>query len=300
MSRITLGQLEAFFWTARLGSVDRAARHLNLAQPTVSLRLRDLQAGLGERLLERAGRRLRLTNAGNLLLPRAEGILAEIENIQAAGEHEIAGRVRFGVAEGFAAVCVPPITAALRRELPKLRVDLVIATSAGLEQDLAGDRLDLAVLVDPLGHPGLRLVPLGLQETVWAAAPSWGLAQGARPRDLWQVPVLTNPPPSPMFRQVMAWFAAERLVPAKLSLCSSVTVIAELIAAGIGIGVMPAKMIAPYLAAGSIVALPASPPLAAGRVFVSHRSGVPTRAIEAAIRTIAQALQAAAYFVSAA
>jgi DNA-binding transcriptional LysR family regulator len=62
-----------------------------------------------------------------------------------------------------------------------LQVDLVIATSAGLEQDLSDDRLDLAVLVDALGRPNLRLVPLGMQETIWAAAPSWRLP-GRRPK----------------------------------------------------------------------------------------------------------------------
>ncbi len=56
--RITLAQLEAFFWVARLGSVHMAARQLNLAQPTVSLRLRDLEARLGTALFERAGRGL--------------------------------------------------------------------------------------------------------------------------------------------------------------------------------------------------------------------------------------------------
>jgi hypothetical protein len=44
---ITLAQLEAFFWTARLDPVQQAAQQLNLAQPTVSLRLRDLQQQLG-------------------------------------------------------------------------------------------------------------------------------------------------------------------------------------------------------------------------------------------------------------
>jgi DNA-binding transcriptional LysR family regulator len=296
MSRLSLGQLEAFVWTARLGSVEQAARHLHLAQPSVSLRLRDLQAALGTRLLQRAGRGIRLTGEGRMLLDRAQSILHEVENLQ-AGERELGGLVRFGLAEGFAAVCVPPLMAALRQHLPKLQVDLTIATSGGLEQDLGEDRLDLAVLVDPVGLPTLRLVPLGLQETVWAAAPALDLPAGARPQDLWQVPVLTTPPPSPMFRQAVSWFATARLDPAKLNFCSSVTVISQLIAAGIGIGVMPARLIAPYREAGTIVALTSSPPLEPGRVFVSYRA-VPRRAIEAVIRVLDQVLQAVGYFTA--
>jgi len=296
MDRVSLGQLEAFVWTARLSSVEQAARHLHLAQPSVSLRLRDLQAALGVRLLQRAGRGIRLTAEGRLLLERALGILSDVENLQAVGEREIGGLLRFGVAEGFAAVCVPPLMRALRRDLPKLQVDLVIATSAGLEQDLSDDRLDLAVLVDPIGRANLRLVPLGLQETSWVAAPSWQLPAGARPQDLWQVPILTNPPPSPMFRQVMAWFATARLDPVKLNVCSSVTTIGQLIAAGIGIGVMPLKVIAPYVEAGTIAPVTTTPSLDAGRVFVSYGAGVPRRAIEAAVRVLDQVLRAIDYF----
>jgi DNA-binding transcriptional LysR family regulator len=298
MSRISLGQLEALVWTAKLGSVEQAARHLHLAQPSVSLRLRDLQTALGIRLLQRAGRGIRLTGGGRLLLDRSQAILSEVENLRAAGEREIGGLIRIGVAEGFAAVCLPQLMAALHRELPRLQVELVIATSAGLEQDLGDDQLDLAVLVDPIGRANLRLVPLGLQKTTWAAAPSWRLPAGARPQDLWQVPVLTNPPPSPMFRQVMAWFATARLDPAKLNVCSSVTMIGQLIAAGIGIGIMPAKMIAPYVEAGTIEPVATVPSIEAGRVFASYRAGVPRGAIEAAVRVLDEMLQAIGYFAN--
>jgi Bacterial regulatory helix-turn-helix protein, lysR family len=57
--RFTLAQLKAFYWIAKLGTVRDAARHLNLAQPTVSLRIRDLETALGTMLFERLGRALR-------------------------------------------------------------------------------------------------------------------------------------------------------------------------------------------------------------------------------------------------
>ncbi|MGE0239701.1 MAG: LysR family transcriptional regulator, partial [Parvibaculaceae bacterium] len=55
LMRLTISQLEALYWTAKLGSVQKAAEHLNLAQPTVSLRLRALQEDLRVEVLERAG-----------------------------------------------------------------------------------------------------------------------------------------------------------------------------------------------------------------------------------------------------
>lgn len=296
MERLSLGQLEAFVWTAKLGTVELAARHLHLSQPSVSLRLRELQLSLGVCLLQRAGRGLQLTADGRMLLERAQAVLNEVANLRGTEEREIAGTLRFGLAEGFAAVCLPPLMAALRRSLPGLRVDLTIATSAGLESDLGEDLLDLAVLVDPIGRPNLRLLPLGLQETAWAAAPAWNLPAEATPEDLWQVPVLTTPPPSPMFRQILTWFAGKRLQPAKLDVCSSVTVIAQLIAAGIGISIMPVRVIAPFMNAGTVVAIRTVPPVEPGRVFVSYRAGIARGAIEATIRVLDQTLQSIGYF----
>ena len=58
---MTLRQLEAFYWIARLGSFHAAARHLHVAQPSVSARVRELERHLGVPLFERSGRGLRPT-----------------------------------------------------------------------------------------------------------------------------------------------------------------------------------------------------------------------------------------------
>ncbi|WP_147707645.1 helix-turn-helix domain-containing protein, partial [Microvirga massiliensis] len=75
--RITLAHLEAFVWIARLGSVKEAARQLNLAQPTISLRLRDLEDETRTVLFERSSG-MRLTHEGEALLGHATTILSEV------------------------------------------------------------------------------------------------------------------------------------------------------------------------------------------------------------------------------
>ena len=57
--RYTLNQAEAFYWVAKLGSFRAAAAHLHLTQPTVSLRVRELEKNLGAELLDRSLYRLR-------------------------------------------------------------------------------------------------------------------------------------------------------------------------------------------------------------------------------------------------
>jgi DNA-binding transcriptional LysR family regulator len=290
--RVTLAQLEAFFWVARLGSVQEAARHLNLAQPTVSLRLRDLEAGVATQLLERSGRRLRLTHSGEALLVHARAILDEVSRIhdRLASNEEVSGVARVGVPETFALVCLPSLLQILRTSHPALRIELVVATSFELEREMRDHRLDLAFLVDPSEDPGLRLVPLGVQETMWAASPAWQLGPTIRPSDLRSLPILTNPFPSAMYRQITDWFRTAGVEPMRLDICTSVTVIVHLVAAGVVVGFLPRKMIETQLAEGRIEALASRPATGEARVYAAYRRDDTSPAVEAILRATASVL----------
>lgn len=287
--RLTLAQLEAFFWTSQLGSVNRAARHLHLAQPTVSLRLRDLEAALGSRLFEREGRGVRPTPEGRLLLPRAASVLDEVDRIRhhSLGS-QVSGRLRIGFAEGFAMVCLPDLLERLRADHPALRPDFVIGTSSALEGDLASGSLDLAVLVNPVGRDGVRLIPLGIQPTAWVAPAGWSFPATVRPADLWQRPIVSNPPPSAMYRQITDWFASAGLEPRRLDLCSSVVLTAHLVTSGTAVGILPVKMIAGALEAGRARLLSTVPPVENGKVYVCHAQGPRAAAVDAVIVAVRQ------------
>lgn len=294
--RVSLAQLEAFFWTVQLGSAHRAAQHLNVAQPTMSLRLKDLSAAIGVEVLERTGRGLRVTPEGRALLPRVAAIMAELRGIGGLNPaRDIAGPIRVGLAEGFAVTCLPPLLAALREDHPALQPEWVVSTSTTLEAALLGDSLDLAVLLNPVGDERLRMTPLGSQPTSWVVPSSWGVTGPVGPKDLWSLPVISNPPPSAMHRQITGWFAASGVEPARLSMCTSVAVIAELVAGGIGAGLLPVQMAARYVAEGSMHLLSSTPTVENGRLFISHRMGVEDLKAAAVVRTIRRVLQAIDY-----
>jgi DNA-binding transcriptional LysR family regulator len=298
MSRLTLAQLEAFFWAVELGSVQAAARQLHLAQPTVSLRLRDLENALGVQVFERAGRGIRPTANGLGLLDRAKTVLREIDRIrEPLDQAPVAGVVRVGVAEGVAMVLLAPLVRTLREDHPALRPEFTVATSAALEPDLAKHELDLAILVNPVGHSGVRLIPLGLQPTSFMAAPSWGLSGKVRPADLRHIPIVSNPPPSAMFRQTQDWFAAAGIEPTRIDMCSSVTVSAHLIASGVAVGVLPHKMVERQLAEGALAILQTDPPVSDGRVYAAYRDGGESRVIDAFIHSLRGVLASMDYLI---
>jgi DNA-binding transcriptional LysR family regulator len=291
MSRLTFAQLEAFYWVATLGSVQGAARRLNLAQPSVSLRLRDLASHVGRPLFEPEGRGLRITDEGQALLPRAAAILEEVAAIRGHPEsEEIGGVIRVGFAEGFAVVCLSQVLDALRSDHPALRPELFVSTSAVLERSLVTHQLDLAFLVNPAGTEGFRLVPLGIQPTSWFAAPKWGLQSPVRPFDLRNIPIVTNPPPSAMYRQIVDWFTAARIEPERLDICTSVSVVAHLIATGAAIGVLPNKMVEVQFAEHKPLILDSIPAVEGGHIYACFRGASPNRAADAVVRAVRRAL----------
>jgi DNA-binding transcriptional LysR family regulator len=297
MSRITIAQIEAFFWTTELGSVQRAAAKLHLAQPTVSLRLRQLEAEVAAPLLEKLGRKLSLTREGHAFLSYARLVLDAYWQMQNASARTVmSGTLRIGLAEGFAVACLPPLIAALDTEFPLLRPEWMVSTSSGLEQDLARGDLDVAVLVDAVGHPSIRLIPLGVQRTLWAESGQLGIKPGATPRDLCRFRLVTTPPPTAMYRAMIGWFALAQQPPGPLCICTSLSVAARLVGAGIGIGAFPLRMIEAYRSAGGMSPIASDPPLDDGRVYVADRITADQARTATMIRVLEDVTRSIGYF----
>ncbi|HET7889089.1 MAG TPA: LysR family transcriptional regulator [Bradyrhizobium sp.] len=287
MNRVSIAQLEAFYWVAELGSVHRAAAHLNVTQPTLSLRLRKLEAELAAPVLERYGRGVRLSRSGHAFLAKVKPVLDAYGHLHKAGTPAtIDGRIRIGLAEGFAIACLRHLVPALAGQYKLLRPEWTVTTSSALEQELLQGNLDLAVLVDPIGDRALRLVPLGPQGNVWAATPALARQLRTSPRAMSRQTVITTPPPTSMYRNTIAWFASARQKPGPLCICTSVNAAAQLVAAGIGIGIFPKRMIEAYRPSGALAVIASKPQLAAGRVYLAHHVTADADRIEAVMRVI--------------
>jgi DNA-binding transcriptional LysR family regulator len=112
---------------ARTGSMTAAARELHYTQPAVSHHLARLEAETGAQLLQRVGRGIRLTPAGQLLADRAAEIVGRIEAASAELSAHVglsAGRVRLAGFTSVLSTLLPSATSALHRDHPGLRVSL--------------------------------------------------------------------------------------------------------------------------------------------------------------------------------
>lgn len=271
--RPSSAQLEAFYWVARLGSVKEAARHLNVAPPTISLRIDQLEEELGYSMFERQGRNIVLTQRGEALVPHVAAVIEDYGRIRAAMGHawQSHGVIRIGVPETFAQACLPAYMAKLTSRYPTTRLEFSVGTSADLEAEILERRLDLAFAINPTGDPKLTLVPLGTQPAVWAAAPSFNLPVRLHPRDLAGILIITNPPPAPMWWQITEWFRQAGLEPSSICRCSSPTMVAQLVAAGLGASLLPRRLVQGAIVAGRVKALNSKLPLHPSRMFAVFR-----------------------------
>src|SRR3954454_25028667 len=138
--------LDAF---ARLGSVTAAAKELHYTQPTVSHHLARLEVETGAQLLQRAGRGVRLTPAGELLAGRASEIIGRLDVADAeltAHVELAAGRVRLASFSSVIGSLVPRAVAALTTKHPGLQLDLTGAQPPEALELLRTGKIDVAII----------------------------------------------------------------------------------------------------------------------------------------------------------
>jgi DNA-binding transcriptional LysR family regulator len=142
-------RLRVLVAVARCGSVTAAARALNYAQPSVSHHLARLEAETGIKLIERAGRGIRLTDAGRLLAERASEVIGRLdaaENELAAYSGLRAGRLRLAAFPSALGTIVPAAASMLRGQQPSIDLRLTEAEPPEALRMLRAGYVDVAVV----------------------------------------------------------------------------------------------------------------------------------------------------------
>jgi DNA-binding transcriptional LysR family regulator len=142
-------RLRVLVAVARYGSVTAAARALNYAQPSVSHHLARLEAETGTKLIQRAGRGIRLTDAGRLLAERAAEVIGRLdaaENELAAYTGLRAGRLRLAAFPSALGTIVPAAAAMLRERQPSVDLRLTEAEPPEALRMLRAGYVDVALV----------------------------------------------------------------------------------------------------------------------------------------------------------
>jgi DNA-binding transcriptional LysR family regulator len=184
-----LKTLEVFCRIAELRSFTRAAEAVALTQPTVSGHIKDLEAELGLPLLDRAGRTVTPTRAGEILYGYARRILGlRAEAQQAIGEHKggLTGNLALGGSSIPGAYILPPLIAAFKRDHPDAGMVLHVKGSRDIVRGVGDGTYELGMVGARFEEGRVRYERYAQDELVLAVPVShpWADRDTVRPRDL--------------------------------------------------------------------------------------------------------------------
>jgi DNA-binding transcriptional LysR family regulator len=165
--------LRTFATAFELGSFARAADRLGRSQSAVSTQLRKLEDQIGQPLVQKSGRGLVLTAAGESLFSYAKRILElNDEAVQTVRGAEIEGWVRLGLPQDFAETWLPAILGRFARTHPKVRVEVRVERNVYLLEKIMKGELDL-VLAWGTGVDAPHAVKVADLQQTWIGRPDW-------------------------------------------------------------------------------------------------------------------------------
>lgn len=161
---IGIKDMRAFFAIVEEGNISHAAQRLGIAQPALSRQMKHLEENMGVKLFERGSRRIRLTEAGQLLYGRVESILGMVDGtvreIKEIGNGS-KGVIRIGTITTSGAMILPDLIAEFRKAYPDVTFEIWEAEGARIIELLDSRLIEIAITrtqVDNLTYE-LRVLP---------------------------------------------------------------------------------------------------------------------------------------------
>jgi len=253
-------QVRSFCALARTGSFTQAARELHLTQSGISHSMKALEGDIGCRLLDRLGKKVVLTQAGEQLLLHAKKILQEMETARETlgrlGKWG-RGRLRLGASTTACQHIIPPVLREFKESFPEHAITIEPGDTPELLTSLLNQRIDLALSLAS-NEPQLEFHPLFTDELhfIVAALHPWAKAgRVERPEIPRQNYILYNKH-SITFRLIEDYFRHEQMVLNTVIELGSMEATKELVKLGIGVSILAPWIAQKEIEEGSLVALP--------------------------------------------
>jgi len=242
-------QLEMFKAVAEAGSFTQAAQRLHVSQSAISRQVKLLEEELQGLLLHRGARQVTLTHAGELLLRMASRVQQDMQEVvsQISETHELR-RGTLTLAGGMT-VCMfilPRLLKKYRSLYKHVDLRVVSGSSEELQGLLRSHEVDLALLTLPIVAKDLEVLPLLKEELVVVTAPGHPLSRKrtVEPAELGRFPLIVYEPGSNT-RKVIDQFFVEERIPMEIAMeTENVEIIKAMVAAGLGITLVPYMAIA--------------------------------------------------------
>jgi len=238
-----LHQLRYFVQVAERGNFTRASEDLNLSQPALSRAIARLEEELGQPLFERKARCVTLTDAGRLLQPRAEQILALAQNALAElADQENRGRLRVGAIPTVAPYFLPRVFRRYRDQYPDVQVMAYEETTDRLLHRVQQGEIDVAILATPVAAKHVDIEPLFDEELLAVLPTGHPLAKkkSLALDDLRDLPFVLLDETHCLSGTIAAFCRQRAFQPVSIQHTSQLATVEELVALGHGVSLIPA------------------------------------------------------------
>lgn len=301
LRRLTLKQIETFYWTAKLGSFTAAAARLHTTQPAVSNRIREFTQIADGPLFDARARLPRLTARGRAVLAVCEQFLQLAQTLEAAagGRPAVGGLVRVGAADTVALTWLPALMSQLAAQYPQIDVELIVDLSVHLQARLEAREIDIAFLVGPVSQPAIMTRPLGQVSNAWMCAPQLlpPRRKSLTPAQMAQIPIFTHSRGSHLHQAMGRWFEDHGVRPVRVHGCNSLATMVRMTVAGLGLSVLPQALMQQELRDGTLVLAAPRLPFAPNRFLVAHHAESFDTAVSLIADLAAESAQASGVFL---
>jgi DNA-binding transcriptional LysR family regulator len=276
MRSLNPDHLRALAEVVAQGSFTRAAKKLNLAQPTISLQIRELEQRLGVRLVDRLGKRAFATAAGRELIEHGRRIAEETDRLLAAMRRHRdgwLGQVRIGASTTALIYHLPPVLQGLRREHPNIELVVTTGTTSGVVERIVKNDLDLGVISLPVSERLLDIMPLRREPLVAIfSARINKLPAKVTPEYLLQHPLLLEFARAHVRALIIDWFAGGNGVEPRPAMeLDNLEAVKRMVASGLGASIVPEAAVSDADARTDLVTRPLEPALSRTLALVQRR-----------------------------
>jgi DNA-binding transcriptional LysR family regulator len=254
-------QLRAFCALASAGSYTEAARQLSLTQSAVSHSMKALESDVGCRLLDKAGQKVTLTEAGEMLLVRAKKVVNEMQLMREEIEHLGKwgrGHLRLGASSTACQHLIPAVLREFKESYPQCAITIQPGDGPAILDALRNNQIDIAITLQPKQEPQFDFRPLFTDELQFIVSPlhPWVKTGKVVRAEIARQNFILYEKTSFTFQMIDRYFAADDIVLHTAIELGSMEAIKELVKAELGVSILAPWIARSELAVRSLVALP--------------------------------------------
>ncbi|MCD2168015.1 MAG: LysR family transcriptional regulator [Comamonas sp.] len=284
-------RLQYFMAVAQAQSYSKAAAALNLSQPTLSRQVQLLEAELGQPLLERHGRGVRLTESGKAMLAHGRSISAAVDAAKADMADRLQsprGKVRLGLPPLVASLITPDVVQQFLQACPDASIIVEESLSIRLREWLLADRLDVAVLFDPSPTPQLLTEPLTREPLVLISTRP--LPERVKVAQLVDYPLVLPSRPQAL-RMIFDDAVEDQQLPLRIvAEVDSIKMVLSLVARNVGCSVVPASAVKTWPGSAPVFTAQVSHPVIRNRIVLATPAARPHNRLVKAVHGILKPL----------